>query len=399
MTERSAWRRMPNLTAITHDSEADPDYAKALRKWRALLATTRKTVPTLRRYWAQTLRRRFAIESGEIEGIYRLRQDAKRRLEQEGFEHVQESDQVRITHPKERLRALLNDELAAIDAMREHAASGEALDIDAIRTWQATATAHQRERTVEVESDEGTVTRLRVPMIPGRLKTNENIIVHDGVEYEFCPPEQVETELAHVLACDDRHRSAAIATARCAAWLHAAFNNVHPFPDGNGRTGRLLCAWVYLRGDAHPPLITVEERPAYFAAMRSAHQGNLRPLEALLHESAAVMTEVALLEHADAKGKNGRDTKSPLAERVGKALTRTPHGRIVLSAEADGHWWARCCESESERTMEWIGQVPSPEALARAMADAGAIEGNAVHTTARRLHAEALREARLGVKR
>ena len=252
MPERSAWRRMPNLTAITHDSEADPDYAKALRKWRALPATTRKTVPTLRRYWAQTLRRRFAIESGEIEGIYRLRQDAKRRLEQEGFEHVQESDQVRITHPKERLRALLNDELAAIDTMREHAASGEALDIDAIRTWQATATAHQRERTVEVESDEGTVTRLRVPMIPGRLKTNENIIVHDGVEYEFCPPEQVETELAHVLACDDRHRSAAIATARCAAWLHAAFNNVHPFPDGNG-THRTIALRVGVSARRRPP--------------------------------------------------------------------------------------------------------------------------------------------------
>ena len=306
MPERSACDECRISRRSRTISEADPDYAKALRNGEHCRQRRARTVPTLRRYWAQTLRRRFAIESGKSKESIGCGQDAKRRLEQEGFEHVQESDQVRITHSKERLRALLNDELGR---NRRDGASTQ----QAATHWTSTpsgrgrprATAHQRERTVEIESDEGTVTRLRAPMIPGRLKTNENIIVHDGVEYEFCPPEQVETELAHVLACDDRHRSAAIATARCAAWLHAAFNNVHPFPDGNGRTGRLLCAWVYLRGDAHPPLIYRRGAPAYFAAMRSAHQGNLRPLEALLHESAAVMTEVALLEHADAKGKNG----------------------------------------------------------------------------------------------
>lgn len=55
-----------------------------------------------------------------------------------------------------------------------------------------------------------------------------------------------------------------------AATAHAGFEVVHPFLDGNGRTGRLLMNWMLLRRGYPPAIILVEQRARYIAALAAA---------------------------------------------------------------------------------------------------------------------------------
>ena len=52
-----------------------------------------------------------------------------------------------------------------------------------------------------------------------------------------------------------------------AAYFHAKFENIHPFADGNGRTGRLLMNYLLLLLDHPPVIIHEEDRRAYYGAL------------------------------------------------------------------------------------------------------------------------------------
>lgn len=79
-----------------------------------------------------------------------------------------------------------------------------------------------------------------------------------------------------------------------AAWTHAEFVRIHPFPDGNGRTARMLMNLQLLTEGFQPISIAKEERLAYYEALEAyAVGGDLAPFA----EMVAALEEARLDEY------------------------------------------------------------------------------------------------------
>ena len=70
------------------------------------------------------------------------------------------------------------------------------------------------------------------------------------------------------------------------AKTHAIFEQIHPFSDGNGRTGRLLILAIALRAGLVPPIVVKERKFAYYKYLELAQtKKTYEPLELFIAES------------------------------------------------------------------------------------------------------------------
>ena len=66
------------------------------------------------------------------------------------------------------------------------------------------------------------------------------------------------------------------------ARLHNEYERIHPFRDGNGRTGRLVLNLILVRGGYPPAIIRKIDRGRYLKALRRADAGDYMPLAEVL---------------------------------------------------------------------------------------------------------------------
>ena len=80
-----------------------------------------------------------------------------------------------------------------------------------------------------------------------------------------------------------------------AADTHYNFVNIHPFSDGNGRTGRLLILAQALHAGIAPPIIPQERKQAYYKYLELAQvHENVSPLEMFIAESIINSKQILL---------------------------------------------------------------------------------------------------------
>ena len=113
---------------------------------------------------------------------------------------------------------------------------------------------------------------------PGEYKRHDYVT---GREEVGAAPEDVADEMGELLSeIQDVPAQNALTAA---AYFHAKFENIHPFADGNGRTGRLAMNYFLVLCD-HPPIVIHEEdRKGYYEALEAwDREQELEPLRQFL---------------------------------------------------------------------------------------------------------------------
>ena len=132
---------------------------------------------------------------------------------------------------------------------------------------------------------------------PGEYKKHDYVTGRNEIG---ASPEDVEEEMRGLL--DEMHDVPSEKILLAAAYFHVKFENIHPFADGNGRTGRITMNY-FLVLNGHPPItIHQEDRKAYYAALEAwDERQELLPMESFLMEQT-VKTWAKQIERAEAKG-------------------------------------------------------------------------------------------------
>jgi len=97
-------------------------------------------------------------------------------------------------------------------------------------------------------------------------------------------PADVSKEIASLLSWYSKNKNK-LHPLILAAYFHSAFETVHPFVDGNGRTGRLILNLILRRNNF--PMINIpnKKKYIYYGALESAQiNGDLRPLVKFLFD-------------------------------------------------------------------------------------------------------------------
>lgn len=123
------------------------------------------------------------------------------------------------------------------------------------------------------------------------------------------------------------------------ARVHCRFEQIHPFIDGNGRTGRLLLNLILVRLGYPPAIIFKNQREAYLRAMRRADDGQPGALGEMIARAI-----LASLHRFVVPAVAGPARLVPLAALAGEQYTEAAlrsaaiRGRLEAVKGSDGQW-------------------------------------------------------------
>lgn len=121
------------------------------------------------------------------------------------------------------------------------------------------------------------------PELEGQIGKLRNVQVYiRGAKWLPPKPEDVSNEVKRLLAWYSQNKRK-LHPLILASYFHTAFEQIHPFVDGNGRVGRLVMNFI-LHKNGYPMInIPNKTKQKYYSALEKAHlEGDLRPFIELL---------------------------------------------------------------------------------------------------------------------
>ncbi|MBI2575195.1 Fic family protein, partial [Candidatus Woesearchaeota archaeon] len=104
-----------------------------------------------------------------------------------------------------------------------------------------------------------------------------------GADFTPPKPSDVPKEMRRLLLWLTRNKDKIHPLIK-AAYFHAGFEAIHPFVDGNGRTGRILINFLLNRNGYPMVSIPHSERIDYYISLEKAQKGSLRNFVQFLYK-------------------------------------------------------------------------------------------------------------------
>lgn len=245
------------------------------REWLRIKRDVERDTPQAYAEFTARLTRRWAIETGIIEGVYELDRGVTETLIEKGFvaDYIERGSTNK--EPSE-LTAILRDHQDAVASVNKWIEEGLPLTSWLIRALHIQILNNQHtSRAINQFGDSFDAT-----LVKGEFKKQPNNPTRaNGTTHEYCPPEQVDSEIENLIRLYDEYSAADDChPLLLAAWLHHRFEQIHPFQDGNGRVGRAILTWHLVRNGFFPIVVSRDDRTDYIDALETADDGDLTPL-------------------------------------------------------------------------------------------------------------------------
>lgn len=225
----------------------------------------------------------FAFHSGKIENEEITYHDTR-----EIFENGQ------VANYTGSPRALLEQQNQKLcyEFLKEKIVRKEPLSVELIREIHKILTSGAYDERRYIENEER----------PGEFKKHNYVT---GVHEVGSAAEEVEHDLTELIAEINAYNGRD--ALKAAAYLHARFEYIHPFADGNGRVGRTIMNYFLMVRD-HPPLIVYDEdKQLYYECLQKYDEAEgLYPLyEFLKYETEKTWEKTLALAKGLKPGRKG----------------------------------------------------------------------------------------------
>ncbi len=209
------------------------------------------------------LAREWSIETGQIEGVYDIDRGVTQTLIERGINADLIPNQPG-QKPPAMIAAIIEDHAAVLEGLFQFVKGDRPISKGYIHELHAALLAHQ-ETTLAVDPS-GNFFESR--LLKGKYKERpNNPRKPGGTMHQYCPPEQVDSEMERMLAMHQEHEERGTPVEIEAAWLHHRFAQIHPYQDGNGRVARAMASLLFLKAGWFPIVVTRDDRAGYSDAL------------------------------------------------------------------------------------------------------------------------------------